>query len=143
VLALAAIDGAGAVLFGLVYAAAGAHLLTQGAFVVALAVAFGAITATWMHVERSGGRHRDALSRLGRATGALALTLFAVPAVVLMPLFVLREGLPAEANVDALLRPIMVLLLISLSLVALVNLVGGGLVVAAALLRRLRAPRPS
>jgi hypothetical protein len=125
VLALAATNVAGALVFGLVYAAAAARWLGQFAFLAALAVFFVAVTACWVRVERSGGRHRDALSRLGRIGGGLLLALIAVPGLTLMPLFALQEALPPDAAVGEIIRPVMVLLLISLALVALVNVAGG------------------
>ena len=123
-LALTAVNVAGALVFGLVYAAAAARMLTQAAFLAALVVFFVAVTAFWVHVERSRGRHRDALSRVGRIAGALVLTVIALPGLTLMPLFALKEALPAEADLDDVIRPVMVLLLISLALVALVNIAG-------------------
>lgn len=140
-LALAGTDAAAAVVFGLVYAAAAARRLTQPAFVAALVIAFAGATALWVHVERSGGRGRDGLSRLARIGAALVLAVVGVPALVLMPLLALREGLPAEAGVDDVLRPALVLLLVSLALVALVNLVGLSILIGTGLARRRRAGR--
>ena len=112
-------------------------MLTQAAFLAALVVFFVAVTAFWVHVERSRGRHRDALSRVGRIAGALVLTVIALPGLALMPLFALREGLPAEAGLDDVIRPAMVLLLISLALVALVNVAGVCFLTGTAAWRRL------
>jgi hypothetical protein len=134
-LALTAVNVAGALIFGLLYAAAAARMLTQGAFLAALVVFFVAVSACWVHVERS--RARDALSRVGRIGGALVLTLIALPGLTLMPLFALKEVLPAEAGLDDVVRPVMVLLLISLALVALVNIAGICFVTGAAAWRRL------
>lgn len=99
-------------------------MLTQGAFLAALVVFFVAVSACWVHIERSRGRQRDALSRVGRIGGALVLTLIALPGLTLMPLFALKEARPAEAGLDDVVRPVMVLLLISLALVALMNIAG-------------------
>lgn len=136
-LALTAVNVAGALIFGLLYAAAAARMLTQGAFLAALVVFFVAVSACWVHVERSRARERDALSRVGRIGGALVLTLIALPGLTLMPLFALKEVLPAEAGLDDVVRPVMVLLLISLALVALVNIAGICFVTGAAAWRRL------
>jgi hypothetical protein len=141
VLALAAVDAMGALVFGLVYAAAGARKLNQAAFLVALIVFFAAITALWVHIERSRGRRRDPLSRLGRIAGALVLTLIVVPGLALMPLFAFKQGLPAEAGIDDAIRPVLVLLLISLALVALMNVAGTGFILSRSALDRLQRRR--
>jgi hypothetical protein len=136
-LVLTAVNTAGALIFGLLYAAAAARMLTQAAFLAGLVVLFVAVSAFWVHVERSRGRHRDALSRVGRIAGALILTLIALPGLTLMPLFALREGLPAAAGLEDVIRPVMVLLLISLALVALMNMVGICVLTGSAVWRRL------
>lgn len=123
-LALAAADIASAVVFGLLYAAAAARWLNQPAFLAALGVFFVAVSACWVRVERARGAGRDALARIGRAAGGLALTVVALPGIVLVPLFALQQNLPLEAGVDDVIRPVMVLLLISLALTALVNVAG-------------------
>jgi hypothetical protein len=53
-----------------------------------------------------------------------------------MPLFALKEALPAEAGLDDVVRPVMVLLLISLALVALMNIAGICVLTGAAAWRR-------
>jgi hypothetical protein len=53
-----------------------------------------------------------------------------------MPLFALREALPADAGLDDVIRPVMVLLLIALALVALVNVCGICVLTATAAWRR-------
>jgi hypothetical protein len=118
-------NAAGAVVFGLLYAGAGARVLGQYAFVAALAVFFVAVTACWVHVERSRARARDPWSRVGRIAGGLLLAVIALPGLTLMPLFALQEALPPDAALGEVIRPVMVLLLISLALVALVNVAGG------------------
>jgi len=137
VLALAAMNAASALVFGLVYAAAAARWLGQPAFLAALAVFFVAVTACWVRVERSRGGHRNVLSRLGRIAGGLGLALIAVPGLTLMPLFALHEALPPDAAVGEVIRPIMVLLLISLALVTLVNVAGGCVLIVTWALRRI------
>jgi hypothetical protein len=62
-----------------------------------------------------------------------------VPALVLAPLFWLENLVPPEAGLNAVIAPAMAVLLIALVLVALVNLVGGLLVV----LREFLAPGAS
>jgi hypothetical protein len=141
-LALAGMNVAGVAVFASIYAAAGARLLNQAAFLASLMVFSVAVTAVWVRVERSRGRLRDPLSRLGRIAGALVLTLIAVPGLVLMPLFVLKEGLPAEARLDDAIRPAMVLLLVSLVLVTLTNVAGICFIAGAGFVARLRRNRP-
>lgn len=123
-LALAAADVAGAVVFALLYAAGAARWLTQPAFLAALVVFFVAVSACWVRVERNRGAGRGALGRIGRAAGGLALTVVGLPGLVLVPLFALQQNVPPEAGVEHVIRPAMVLLLISLALVGLVNVVG-------------------
>ena len=141
-LRLAGIDLIGAVVFVSIYVAAGGRRLSQGAFVTSLVVFFGALTALWVHVERLRGRHHDPLTRLGRIAGALGLTLVAMPGLALMPLFALKGGLPAEVPLDDVIRPVMVLLLIALALVAVVNVTGVCWIAGSALVSRLRGNRP-
>lgn len=138
VLALAGVNLSGAAAFAAIYAAAGARWLTQGAFAAALVCVFVGLTAVWLRVERRGGFHRDALGRLGRVAAALVMTVAAVPGIVLMPLFAVRETLPPEAGFDPVIRAVMVLLLISLALTAAMNAVGGALIVGAGMLHRLK-----
>lgn len=127
-LVLAAANGVGVVLFATVYAAAGSRRIGQGAFVACLVVLFALVTALWLRVE---GRHaaHGPVWRVGRAVGGLVLVAVAVPALVLAPLFWLENLVPPEAGLNAVIAPAMAVLLIALVLVALVNLVGGLLVV--------------
>ena len=141
-LALTGMNVAGVAVFASIYAAAGARLLNPAAFLASLVVFFIAVTALWVRVERPRGRLRDPVSRLGRIAGALVLTLVAVPGLVLMPLFALKEGLPAEAGLDDAIRPAMVLLLVSLVLVALTNVAGVCFITGAGFMGRLRRNRP-
>lgn len=132
-LALALANVVGAVLFGTLYAVAGASLMSQGAFVVCLPVLFVLVTALWLRIER---RHRmlGLLRRVGRVAIGLVLVVFAVPAAVLMPVFWLDTILPPEARLTSLLGPIMAIVLIALALVGLVNLVGSAVALMQALL---------
>jgi len=142
VLRLAGINLISAVVFFSIYLAAGGRRLSQEAFLASLMVFFGALTALWLHVERPRGRHHDPLSRLGCIAGALVLTLVTVPAVVLMPLFALKGILPADDRLDDVIRSAMVLLLVSLALVATLNVTGVCVITGSALVRRLRGTRP-
>ena len=123
-LALGAANTTGAVLFGVLYAVAGANRLSQAAFVVCLVTLVVLVTVMWVRME---SRHRDlhALARIGRATAGLLMVVIAIPIVVLMPLFWLDTQLPPEAGLTPLLGPIMALVLIALALVALTNVLGG------------------
>ena len=125
--------------FGLIYAAAAKHLLTQGAFLTSLVVFFVGLTALWVRTERSRGPARDVLSRAGRIAAGLALAAIAVPGLVLMPLFFVNEHVPPEAGVADILGPVMFVLLASLALVALVNVAGVLALGASAMLRRWRS----
>lgn len=137
-LALAGINALAILLFAGAYALAAAHLLSQGAFLAALVVLFGASTALWVRTERGTMRGRDPLSRIGRIAVGFLIAAIAVPGLVLMPLFSLREQLPAEAGLDQLLPGVMVLLLASLALGALSNVAGIAFMLGQGLLRRLR-----
>ena len=123
-LALAAIDMVGVVLFGALYAAAGARLMAQAAFLACLALLFALVTALWVRVEL---RHRALapLRRLGRATAGLVVVVLGVSTFVLMPAFWLDSQLPSDVGLTRYLAPLMTLVLVSLGLVALVNVVGG------------------
>jgi hypothetical protein len=137
VLRLAGPNAAGALLFGSVYAAAGARMLTQIAFVAALVAAFGLVTALWVHVERRA-QGLGWLARTGRATVSLAVVLVGVPVAVLLPLFGLEATLPPEAVAALPLAPVMFLVLVSLGLVVLVNVVGAAAALALGLAARRR-----
>jgi hypothetical protein len=138
-LALAAADAVGVVLFGALYAVAGAGLLPQGAFVVCLVSLFVLVSAVWLRTE---ARHRRlALVRRIVLIGlGLGLAIVATPVLVLMPVFWLDQQLPAEAGLRALRGGIMALVLIALALVVFVNVAGTAVVlVRAALARRNRS----
>ena len=123
-LALAAIDMVGVILFAALYATAGARLMSQGAFLACLALMFALVTALWVRVEL---RHRalEPLRHFGRVAAGLVLVVLGVPTLVLMPAFWLDSHLPSEAGFTRYLAPLMTLVLVSLGLVALVNVVGG------------------
>lgn len=137
---LAAANVLGAVLFGTLYAVAGAHRLPQWAFVLCFVGFFALVTACWVRAE---GQQRmlDPLGRLGRGAIGLGVVLVGLPAVVLMPFFWLDTQLPTESGIRALLGPVMAVLLISLVLVVLVNVAGVLVITGRALAGRLR-PRP-
>jgi phosphatidylglycerophosphate synthase len=135
VVALAAANTVGVVLFGALYAVAGAELMSQAVFLACLLVLFVLVTTVWIRTE---ARHRqlEPLRRAGRAAGALVLAIIAIPILVLMPLFWLDTQIPPEAGLRRLLAPIMTLTLLSLVLTALTNLTGLVVIVARALLGR-------
>lgn len=138
-LPLAAINTLAILLFAGAYALAATHVLSQGAFLTALVVLFGAFTALWVKTERRSLRSRDLLSRIGRTAVGFLIAAVAVPGLVLMPLFSLREQLPEEAGLDHLLPGAMVVLLASLALGALTNVAGIAFMLGQSLLRRLRS----
>ncbi len=139
-LALAATNGVGVVLFGTLYALAGARRLPQAAFVTCLIVVFALVTALWVRAE---AHHRTLhLSRrVGRVTVGLLAVIVVTPAAVLMPLFWLERVLPPEADAGTVLAPVMTLVLVSLVLVVLTNLVGSAVIACRAVLRA-RGERP-
>ena len=122
-LALAAADAVAVVLFGTLYAVAGARVLPQVAFVACLTVLFVLMTAVWVRTE---ARHRRLapVRRLGRVVIGLLIVLVATPVIVLGPLFWLVEQLPVEAGLHAAQGGIMALVLIALVLVVFVNVTG-------------------
>jgi len=111
------------VLFGTLYAVAGARVLSQGAFVACLFVLFALITALWVRTE---ARHRglSPWRRVGRGVIGLVSVLAITPAAVLAPMLWLDEQIPREAGLHDVRGGIMALVLITLLLVVLVNLVG-------------------
>lgn len=133
--ALTVTNAVGVVLFGALYAVAGAGLLSQAGFLTCLGVLFVLVTGLWVRTE---SRHRalEPLRRLGRVAIGLATVVIGMPVLVLMPLFWLDTQLPADAGLNRLLAPIMTLVLVSLVLVALVNVAGAVVAVGAALLGR-------
>lgn len=137
-LALGGANAVGVVLFGTLYAVAGAQLVSQTAFLACLALLFGLVTVLWVRTER---RHErlDPLARIGRAAAGLVAVLIVMPVVVLMPLFWLDTQIPPEAGLNPMLAPVMTLVLIALVLVGLTNVVGGVAVAILALGRRFRA----
>jgi hypothetical protein len=121
--ALAATNIVGVVLFAAVYATAGARLMSQMAFLVCLLVIFALVTTLWVRVE---ARHRtlEPLRRVGRVTAGLLIVVVVVPGLVLMPAFWLDSLLPPETGFTRYLAPLMTLVLISLVLMVLVNVAG-------------------
>ena len=134
-LALAAADLVGVILFAALYAAAGARWLSQTAFVACLILLFALVTGLWVRTE---ARHRglEPLRRIGRIVGGLIIVILGVPALVLLPLSKLETVLPPEAGIDRVISPAMALLLVSLVLTILVNIVGSGVVTCRAVIGR-------
>ena len=138
-LALAVVNAVSVLGFGALYAAAAVRALPQGAFLIALVVAFGAAAALWLRAERAAVLGRDPIERVGRIALALLLAVVAVPVGALMPLFALQAQLPPEAELDRLIARVMVLLLAAVALTALVNVAGGCAIAASAVAGRWRA----
>jgi hypothetical protein len=135
--ALGTTNVVGAVLFGAVYATAGAQLMSQRAFLACLVVIFVLVTALWIRVE---ARHRELgfVRRVGRVAAGLVIVVTVVPMLVLVPAFWLDSQLPAEARFTRLLGPLMTIVLIALMLVLVANAVGGVFALARAAVTRLR-----
>jgi len=140
VLALSAINALGVAAFATAYAAAGLRWLSQGAFLVSLVVAFVAVCALWVRTERSHAVGRTPLERLGRAAAGLVLVGVLAPGLLLTPLFALQPHIPEEAGTDHLIGRLMVLLLVSLGLVAIVNVAGALYIALVGLRTRRRRP---
>ena len=136
-LPLGAVDAVGVVLFGTLYAVAGADLLSPGDFLGCLLLLFALVTTLWVRAE-ARNQHLPALRRASRAVIGLVVVLIATPALVLMPLFWLDTQLPPEAGLGPKLAPVMTILLFSLALVLVVNLAGTMVVVARAVYARRR-----
>jgi hypothetical protein len=134
-LVLAAANTVGVVLFAALYAAAGAGLMSQRAFVLCLVLLFGLVTGLWVRTE-ARHRHLEPLARLGRAAVGVVLVIVGTPIVVLMPLFWLDTLVPPEAGLNRALAPVMTLVLISLALIVLANFMGAAVVAARALVGR-------
>ena len=134
-LALAATNAVGVVLFGTLYAMAGARVLPQLAFLTCLIVLFALMTGLWVRTE---ARHRDLalVGRLGRIVLGLLVVVVVTPAAVLAPLFWLDEQLPREAGLHAARGGVMALVLITLVLVLLVNVAGALVAAGRAVLAR-------
>jgi hypothetical protein len=139
-LALAATNAVGVVLFGTLYAMAGARVLTQFAFLACLLVLFTLMTGLWVRTE---SRHRglEVVRRLGRIVIGLLVVVVVTPAVVLAPLFWLDEQVPREAGLHAARGGVMALVLITLVLVVLMNVAGSLVAAGWAVFARRRSGR--
>ena len=140
-LALAAVNVLGAVVFGALYAVAARAAFAPVALAVGLLGVFAAVTALWVHVEQRS-RALEPLRRIGRVAIGLAAVVIGLPAAVLMPLFWLESHLPLEAVPSLNLGPVMALLLVSCVLVVAANGVGAIVTVALTVARRWRSHPP-
>ena len=123
VLALAATNVVSALLFAALYAAAGAQLMSQAAFLACLGIVFVLVTVLWVRTE-ARHRHLGPVRRIGRVSIGLVIVLLGLPVVVLHPVFWLDTQLSPDLEFTRYLAPIMTLVLISLTLVVVVNAVG-------------------
>jgi hypothetical protein len=140
-LPLAAVNAAGVLLFGALYAVPGAQRLPPAAFLACLAVLFVLVTVLWVRAEAQN-RALDPVRRLGRVTLGLVAVVVGTPALALMPLFWLESRLPAEAGLTPVAATAMATVLVALVLTVLVNLAGGLVVAGRGLLRRRRRAAP-
>jgi hypothetical protein len=136
VLALGATNAVAVILFGTLYAVAGARLLPHGAFLACLAILFALMTVLWVRVEGRQARGVDVIRRIGRVAIGLVIVAIGVPAIMLMPLFWLDTHVPEEAGLRPLLAPVMSLTLIALALTLAVNVLGAVVALARPLIRR-------
>ena len=140
-LALAAVDLLGTVVFAGLYAAGAAAEVSSAALLGGLLLlAFAGVTAIWVRVEHRS-RGLDPFRRVGRGAIGLLMVLIGLPALVLTPLFWLESQLPLEAVPALHLGPVMALLLVGLALTVAVNAVGAVVSVALGVGRRWRARR--
>ena len=139
-LALAAVNVLGAVVFAGLYAVAGTMRIAPAALAMGLIVAFVGVTALWIRVEQRS-RALEPLRRVGRGAIGLVAVVIGLPVAVLMPLFWLESQLPPEAVPFLNLGPVMALLLVALVLVVAVNGVGAVTAVTLAVGRRWRGGR--
>lgn len=139
-LALAATDAVGVILFGALYAVAGAGLIPAPPFRACLVLLFGLVTALWVRAE---ARHQGlgAGVRIARAALGLVLVMVAAPVLVLMPVFWLDAQLPEDAGLRPVVGGVMAVILVALTLVVLVNALGG--LVAAVRVRARTRPGPT
>ena len=102
-------------------------------FVGCLAAVFVLVTVLWIRTEQ---RHRaiDPFRRAARVVVGLLAVIVATPMVVLTPLFWLERQVPAEAGFTSALSPVMAAVLLALVFAILVNVAGGAVVAARALL---------
>jgi hypothetical protein len=134
---LAGANAVGVVLFGALYAFAGARYLSQAAFLGCLGALFVLLTVLWVRVEsRNAGL--GGLRRFGRIVIGLVVVALATPVVVLMPLFWLESHLPPEAGLLGAMPGMMAVVLIALVLMAAVNVVGAAASIGRAAWRRTR-----
>src|SRR5262245_59867645 len=142
VLALAAVNVLGAVVFAGLYAASGSVRLPPTVLLAGLPLVFAGMTWLWVRVE-DRSRRLDALRRVGRGAIALLAVVIGLPVAVLMPLFWLESQLPDEAVAALQIGPVMALLLIAIALVIAVNAIGGLAALAIAVGRRWHGRRSS
>lgn len=139
-LALAAVNVLGAVVFAGLYAVAARAPVAPGALAVGLVLVFAGATALWVRVEQRSCA-LEPLRRVGRAAIGLVAVVIGLPVAVLMPLFWLESHLPLEAVSSLNLGPVMALLLVALVLVVAMNGVGAAVAVTLAVTRRWRGRR--
>ncbi len=139
-LALAAVNVLGAVVFAGVYAVGSAARVAPALFLAGVLLVFAGLTAIWVRVEQ-WSRALEPFTRVGRGAIALLAVVIGLPVVVLMPLFYLESYLPLEAVPALHLGPIMALLLVSLAMIVAVNAAGAVVAVALGVGRHWRARR--
>ena len=141
-LALAAVNVLGAVVFAGVYALGAKAGVGPPVLAGGLILVFAGVAALWVRVEQRS-RRLEALRRIGRGAIGLVGVVIGLPIAVLMPLFWLESQLPPEVVPALHLGPVMALLLIALVLVVAVNAVGVVVTVALEVGRRWRSGRAS
>jgi hypothetical protein len=140
VLALAAVNVLGAVVFAGLYAAAARAQFAPVVPTIGLLLVFAGMTALWVRTEQRS-RMLDPFTRVGRGALGLLAVVIGLPIVVLMPMFWLESQLPLEAVPALNLGPVMALLLVAIGLVVAMNGVGAVTTMALTVTRRWRAGR--
>jgi hypothetical protein len=140
VLALAAVNVLGAVVFAGLYAVAGRWPVSPVAMAIGLSLVFAGMTALWVNVEQRS-RALDPWRRIGRVAIGVVAVVIGLPVTVLMPLFWLESQLPPEAVPLLNLGPVMALLLVAVVLVVAVNGAGGIVTLVLGVARRWRGIR--
>lgn len=139
-LALAAVNVLGAVVFAGLYAVAGRWPVSPVAMAIGLSLVFAGMTALWVNVEQRS-RALDPWRRIGRVAIGVVAVVIGLPVTVLMPLFWLESQLPPEAVPLLNLGPVMALLLVAVVLVVAVNGAGGIVTLVLGVARRWRGIR--
>jgi hypothetical protein len=127
--------------FAAVYVIGARRWLSEAGFVAAMAIVFVAFTGAWVRVEAAQHAGLDAVQRIGRTAFVGVAVAAGTIVAILLPLFWLEDRLPPEAGIGRASARTMAVVLFALVHLALLHVAAGAVVVAAALVRRLRGRR--